>query len=205
MRRFCHTLFHFLKRLAQKRFMYFVALVVILVIVADKHSEAHKKRILNRQQKPIAESQPTVSSNQDQVLTSTKTDSLVAFALSLEGIPYVYAGKSLSGFDCSGFTYFVYNKFGFQIPAGSANQFLVGEPVDMSEIKKGDLVFFTGTQKGDRSVGHVGIVVSEDTEEEVEFVHSSSGGGGRGVTTNSLEHPHYKARFLGARRVVDAS
>lgn len=185
--------------------MYFVALVIILVIVADKHSEAHKQRILDRQPKSTPTTQQTASSTQDIATVSTKTDSLVAFALSLEGIPYVYAGKSLEGFDCSGFTYFVYNKFGFEIPAGSANQYLVGEPVEVTEIQKGDLVFFTGTQKGDRSVGHVGIVVSEETEGEIEFVHSSSGGGGRGVTTNSLEHPHYKARFLGARRVVDTS
>ena len=183
--------------------MYFVVAVVILVIVADNYSEAHRNKILS-QPEQVSE-KVTELSTFDQEIQPSKTDSLVEFALSLKGIPYVYAGKSLKGFDCSGFTYYVYNKFDLEIPAGSANQYLIGEPVKIQDIQKGDLVFFTGTQRGDRSVGHVGIVISSESPEEVEFVHSSSGGGGRGVTVNSLDHPHYKARFLGARRLIDAS
>jgi cell wall-associated NlpC family hydrolase len=204
MRYYLFIFLNLLKQLARKRFMYFVLAVIFLVILADNYSEAHKNRISSRATRI---SSPPVKENIifENTNKSSKVDSLVVFALSLEGIPYQYGGKSLNGFDCSGFTYYVYNKFGVTIPAGSANQYLKGEPIEASQIRKGDLLFFTGTQKGDRSVGHVGIAISDEMAEDVEFVHSSSGGGGRGVTVNSLEHTHYKARFLGARRVVDPS
>jgi len=203
MRQYFFKFFTILKKIAQKRFMYFVAAVVILVILADNYSEAHKRKLSVREIAPAsrAEKEPVLEESND----DSKADSLVEFALSLEGVPYVYAGKNPEGFDCSGFIYYVYQRFGVEVPAGSANQYLIGEPIQETEIRKGDLVFFTGTQKGDRSVGHVGIVISDESAQQVEFVHSSSGGGGRGVTVNALDHPHYNARFLGARRVLDAS
>lgn len=203
MRPYFFTFFSILKKIAQKRFMYFVAAVVILVILADNYSEAHKRKLIIRETAPaaLAEEEPGLERSNK----NSKADSLVEFALSLEGVPYVYAGKNPEGFDCSGFIYYVYQHFGVEVPAGSANQYLIGDPIQETEIRKGDLVFFTGTQKGDRSVGHVGIVISDESNQQVEFVHSSSGGGGRGVTVNGLDHPHYKARFLGARRVLDAS
>lgn len=134
------------------------------------------------------------------VISQSKADSLVTFAMSLQGIPYQYAGKSLEGFDCSGFLYFVYDRFGIAIPAGSANQYLLGEPVGEADGHKGDLIFFVGYEEAN-DVGHSGIVISE-IGEEIKFIHSSSGGDGRGVTTNSLDEPHYRDRFLGIRRIL---
>lgn len=129
-----------------------------------------------------------------------KADSLVDYAHTLHGVPYKWAGKTPLGFDCSGFIFHVFNKFGVDVPAGSANLFTLGEVVPKDELTKGDLVFFTGTQVNKREVGHVGIVISEPGDKP-QFIHSSSGGGGRGVTINDLEHPHYEARYLGARRI----
>jgi len=142
-------------------------------------------------------SEPNISFEDD-----TKIDSLVAYAQSLEGIPYLYTGKTVEGFDCSGFIYHVYNKFDIELPAGSANQYQEGEPISKEEISIGDLVFFKGYEDPTDNVGHVGIVIS--VEEEILFIHSSSGGGGRGITINSLEHPQYKERYLGAKRVIDS-
>lgn len=133
-------------------------------------------------------------------IEATKIDSMVEYARSLEGIPYLYAGKTIKGFDCSGFIYHVYNKFGVDLPAGSANQYKEGEPITKDEISIGDLVFFKGYEDPSDHVGHVGIIIS--VEKEIHFIHSSSGGGGRGITTNSLEHPQYKERYLGAKRVI---
>lgn len=132
---------------------------------------------------------------------STIADSIVNYARTLQGVPYLWAGKSPQGFDCSGLVYHVFNKFGVNVPAGSSNLFTLGRPVSKNKLNKGDLVFFTGTNKDDTKVGHVGIVISE-TGEKVQFIHSSSGGGGRGVTINDLEHPQYAARYLGAKRIL---
>ncbi len=115
-------------------------------------------------------------------------------------MPYKWAGKSPTGFDCSGFVYHVFNKFGIDVPAGSSNLYLLGVPVSQNDLLKGDLVFFTGTQKWDTKVGHVGIVITEPGE-KTQFIHSSSGGNGRGVTINDMDHPQYVARYLGAKRL----
>lgn len=205
MRKYANYFFSFLRKLAQMKFMYFVAAVIILVIFADNYSETRKTRLgSSNPGYKTQQSSSVIGDVEDISIPSSKIDSLVEYALTLEGIPYQYAGKSLNGFDCSGFTYFVYKKFDIDIPAGSANQYREGEFIREEAIEKGDLLFFTGTEKGSRNVGHVGIVISID-EGDVRFVHSSSGGGGRGVTINSLEHPHYKARFLGAKRVFEES
>jgi len=162
--------------------------VVFLLVVSILHQSEAKKGAL--------ELEAYISFVDD-----TKIDSLVDYAQSLEGIPYLYAGKSVEGFDCSGFIYHVYNRFGINLPAGSVNQYLEGSHLERDELSVGDLVFFKGYEDQSDRVGHVGIVIS--IEDEVQFIHSSSGGGGRGITTNSLEHPQYKERYLGARRVME--
>lgn len=185
-------------KLVQLKFFYFVIAVILLVIISNKFTEAQKER--HEMKKETGTPLQKVSPRGDQWLVETKVDSLVRYAKTLEGVPYRFAGKSLQGFDCSGFTFFVFNKFDIEIPAGSANQYGLGAAIQEEEIEKGDLLFFRGPDQGDDQVGHVGIVISTSGE-EIEFIHSSSGGGGRGVTINKLEHPHYRARFLGAKRM----
>lgn len=161
--------------------------VVFLLVVSILHQSEAKKSIV------VIEEEITF-------VDGSKIDSLIDYAQSLEGIPYLYAGKSIKGFDCSGFIYHVFNKFGISLPAGSANLYQEGVSIHEEEISIGDLVFFRGYEDQTERVGHVGIVISID--DEVHFIHSSSGGGGRGITTNSLEHPQYKERYIGSRRVI---
>ncbi|MFC6999390.1 C40 family peptidase, partial [Rufibacter roseus] len=105
-----------------------------------------------------------------------KADSLVAYALQRYGTQYVYGGASEEGFDCSGFTTYVYSRFGIDIPHGSTLQSEVGQKVALSAAKKGDLLIFTGTNPNDRTPGHVGIVINNPPK-GIQFVHSSSNGG----------------------------
>jgi len=80
-------------------------------------------------------------------------ESLVAYAKTFLGVPYVYGGTSPSGFDCSGLTSYIYKKFGIAINRTSKNQTKNGTPVSKSELRPGDLVFFGNP------VGHVGIYI----------------------------------------------
>jgi len=173
----------------------FSVAVVLLIIMAQNFSQAQKIR--------TGPSYIPGYSFIDTLNTDSKVDSIIDYALSLEGIPYVWGGKTLKGFDCSGFIYHVYNKFEIEVPGGSANQYQLGEPIGEKDIQKGDLLFFTGTDRRSKRVGHVGFVIS--TEDGIKFAHSSSGGGGKGVTVNDLDHPGYRKRFIGAKRVVDSS
>lgn len=124
-------------------------------------------------------------------------DSLVHFARQLEGKPYHWGGTTLKGFDCSGFVSYVYRQFGHALNRTSSAQSTEGVQVKQSALKKGDLLFFTGTDANIRRVGHVGIVVSAE-EDDILFVHASSNGG---VKVSELEG-YYQNRFLAARRLL---
>lgn len=115
-------------------------------------------------------------------------------AMSLIGTPYVYGGNSRRGIDCSAFVLQVFGPLGVKLPRVSADQARVGQPVNASDLKAGDLVFFD-TAGGGR-VTHVGIYLGEDT-----FINANSYRGK--VTIDHLMSDKYWApRYLGARRVL---
>ncbi|MFD1188790.1 C40 family peptidase [Pontibacter rugosus] len=123
---------------------------------------------------------------------------MVAYAKSFLGTPYIYAGMSKTGFDCSGFTTFIFDKYNFKIPHSSRLQAQEGQQVLRAKSRPGDLVIFTGTNPSVRRPGHVGIVISEPGD-TIEFVHASSNGG---VKISKVEGTRYDTRFLEVRRVL---
>lgn len=127
-------------------------------------------------------------------------DSIVAFAKQLQGIHYQRGGLDESGFDCSGFTYFVYKNYNIRLPRSSRAQFGSGIKLTPEEIKKADLVFFKGRNIDSREIGHVGIVVEGCEAHNLAFIHASSS---QGIRIDSLNHPYYQPRFIGASRVIN--
>ena len=119
---------------------------------------------------------------------SARRTSVVTYARHLLGVRYSYGGSSpRSGFDCSGFTRFVYAHFGVALPHYSVAQFNLGRRVARRGLKPGDLVFFNG-------LGHVGIYVGHGR-----FIHAPHTG--TRVSVQPLRG-WYSARFVGARRVI---
>ncbi|HTP80710.1 MAG TPA: NlpC/P60 family protein [Bacteroidota bacterium] len=109
------------------------------------------------------------------------------------GVPYELGGSDEKGMDCSGYTMVVYkNAVGKSLPRSASEQSKTGVPVDLKDLKFGDLIFFntTGT-----SASHVGIYLGDDL-----FAHASVS---LGVTISSLESTYYKSRYDGARRVIE--
>ncbi|MEJ8802019.1 C40 family peptidase [Pontibacter sp. H249] len=150
-------------------------------------TEANKADITDEATAGLTAAQPT---EPEQELTN--------YALSLLGSPYVYAGMSPEGFDCSGFITYVYNQFDIALPHSSAMQANEGYYISKDAAKAGDLVIFTGTNPDVREPGHVGIVLSSPGD-TISFVHSSSNGG---VKISKVQGTGYDIRFLEIRRVL---
>jgi len=116
----------------------------------------------------------------------------------LIGSNYKYGGTTPKGFDCSGFTGYVYEKNQIDISRSSQTQAKKGVQIKVKDAQKGDLIFFTGT--GRNKISHVAMVLSNDAKGIV-VVHSTTS---KGVRKDNITHSAYwKPKILFARRIVD--
>jgi len=117
-------------------------------------------------------------------------------ALALRGVRYKNGGNDPSGFDCSGFVWYVFNQYGVAMPRTVSEQFRSGANIDPRDLRAGDLVFFDTIDSGGRHVAsHVGISIGGD-----EFVHAPSSTGE--VRVERLASGYWGPRFVGARRIA---
>ena len=118
-------------------------------------------------------------------------DPVLETALALLGSPYRDGGTTPDGFDCSGFTQWVFAQHGVALPRETRAQFGVGVVVDAGLVASGDLLFFSTVAPGP---SHVGIAIDEDR-----FVHAPSA---RGVVrVERLSTSYWQQHFIGARRI----
>ena len=138
----------------------------------------------------------TTSTTENQVVetnTSASTsasgqgEAVVAYAKQYLNCSYVYGGSSPSGFDCSGFTQYVYSNFGVSLNRTAAAQYSNGTAV--TDLQIGDLVMF-----GPSGISHVGIYIGGGS-----FIHAANKE--RGVTIDTLTSGYYKTNYVGARRI----
>lgn len=131
-------------------------------------------------------------------LDSLRT-SLLDYAQQFIGIPYKWAGEDPSGFDCSGFTKYVFNNIGIELPHNAHMQANLpkGQQLSLEEALPGDLVFF-GTRSGkDYRVTHTGIVL-ENTPDTIKVIHSANSGVRIDGDNPSWEH-YWKDKVLFAK------
>lgn len=121
-------------------------------------------------------------------------DRIVNFGIQLLDTPYVTAGTSEKGFDCSGFVYYVFKHFKIDVPRSSPQYEHFGKEIPIEKVQKGDvLVFISPTSN---SIGHIGIVTNPKGMQS-EFIHSTSGRQMK-VIISSLKTVGYKLRFVKA-------
>lgn len=149
----------------------------------------------------------TTSTSKEEVSTSSSinTSEIVSYAKKFLGVPYVYGGASSSGFDCSGFTMYVYNHFGISMKHGAQAQAKLGTAIKtdkssksslLNNLKAGDLVFFLDYETMDE-IGHCGIYIGDGN-----FIHASSGSGYCVKINSLLPGEYYNTRYCAARRIV---
>ncbi|MGG7165118.1 NlpC/P60 family protein [Clostridium ihumii] len=116
---------------------------------------------------------------------SATGQAIVDYAYQFIGIPYVWGGTTPAGFDCSGFTQYVYRQFGYDITRTTYTQIGQGVPVSRGQLAPGDLVFFGG------GPDHVGIYVGGNS-----YIHSPQSGESIKVS------PLTRSDFIGGRRII---
>ena len=151
--------------------------------------------------KSEAEGETSSTSNSSTI----KAEEIVSYAKKFLGVPYVYGGASPSGFDCSGFTMYVFEHFGISMRHGAQAQAKLGEKVSadkssksslLNNLEVGDLVFFLDYETMDE-IGHCGIYIGDGN-----FIHASSGSGYCVKINSLLPGEYYNTRYCAARRVL---
>jgi cell wall-associated NlpC family hydrolase len=136
--------------------------------------------------------------------STPNVEAVVQSALSLRGTRYRLGGHDpRQGLDCSGLVLYVFGQSQISLPRTVDQQFGAGQVIDFDRIQAGDLLFFATTKDG-LEVGaatHVGIAVGPPSLGE--FVHAP--GSGSAVRVDRFDAPYWRARWVGARRVLVAA
>jgi cell wall-associated NlpC family hydrolase len=188
--------------------MFFVPLLLCMMILASAEAQSGS----SKKKPPKKTKKETTTRESTQVLVENGSmpfpinqspelpDSIVTYAKTLMGTPYVYASVDPKvGFDCSGFITHVFNHFNIIVPRSSVDFTNYGLEIPKEDAKPGDLILFTGTDSSIRVVGHMGIIV-ENNKGEIQFIHSSSGHA-NGVVITTL-NGYYTGRFVKTIRVL---
>ena len=134
---------------------------------------------------PLPEAEPSAR-------VASDVYAVVGTALDLRGVRYRNGGSDRNGFDCSGFTQYVFAQHGLKLPRNVRDQFEHGTSIRPEEVQEGDLLFFAIEEPG---ASHVAIAVGGDS-----FVHAPSSSGV--VRVERLSARYWAQRFVGARRVL---
>jgi cell wall-associated NlpC family hydrolase len=126
------------------------------------------------------------------MIITPSSESIIKTAKKCLGCRYHYGGTSKKGFDCSGFTNYVFKKHGKKLPRTSRDQSKIGKKVSKKHLRKGDLLFFSSRKT--RGVAHVGIYIGGG-----KFIHASSGK--HKVTITKLDKGYYRQHYKWAKRL----
>lgn len=116
-----------------------------------------------------------------------------ALSTAQTGVPYVTGGTSPQGFDCSGFTQYIFKQIGVSIPRSCDEQLGAGLIIPKEKLRCGDLVLFQRTTSQRGIATHVGIYLGEG-----KLIHAGS----RGITVVDLESSYFQIHYLCARRII---
>lgn len=167
-------------------------------LISDSKTEVTSRGEVDRD--GIEEVVSNQDANQEELLPKETTsvsnsvgEEIVSLAKQYLGYRYVYGGNSPSrGFDCSGFTKYIFSQFGYSLSHSATAQSKVGSYVSKAALELGDLVIFN--DDANREIGHVGIYIGGN-----DFIHASNPSDGVKIT--SLSNSYYQARYVTARRM----
>jgi len=123
-------------------------------------------------------------------------DSIIAWGKKYLGKPYRFKESPSTTLDCSGFICHIFKHFDIELPRSSASIAVETKKIPLSEVQRGDLLFFKGRSLSSSAVGHVSMVI-EVEEDHIKMMHSCQ----RGIVIDDYPMKYYKDRFLHAGRI----
>lgn len=145
---------------------------------------------------PVVARSSSSSGSSSSAPVNSSGNKIVDYAYSALGVRYVYAGSSMSGFDCSGFTSWVYRQVGISIPRSTSGYYNLGYSVSLSDMKPGDVLCMNTRRSGDRStITHVGIYVGNGN-----MIHASSTNG-KIVLQNVKQYLSWNVKLIRVARI----
>jgi cell wall-associated NlpC family hydrolase len=172
------------------------------VSVTEESSREWLRVSVNGRQGYIAAAATDYRFKADRPAWERKADAIIGTGLNHLEAPYQFgaSSKQTATFDCSSFTKYIFNQNGLELPRDSRQQSQVGQNVKTSDIRKGDLVFFTTPQrkneKGLQRIGHVAVYLGDN-----KLLHTYRVG--IGVTVTELDN-HWRERIISAKRIIPA-
>ena len=138
--------------------------------------------------KQVLSPDPSATTGATAESPSSRNAAAARMAARYLGAPYVWAGSSPSGFDCSGLVMYAFGQVGVAVPHNAAQQFRLGTPVARDRLVPGDVVFFN-------QLRHNGIYLGDGR-----FVHAPSSGGV--VSVANIDAPYYQRHLVGVGRLI---
>lgn len=128
--------------------------------------------------------------------TSNKVESVISYAKTLLGKPYVWGAQGPNSFDCSGLMRYVFKeKAGINLPRTSAAQSKYGQYVNKKDLRAGDLVFFDTNGVNNGAVSHVGLYLGDN-----KILHASYSRAK--IVIDNFNYSYYQNSYVNARRVL---
>jgi len=131
--------------------------------------------------------------------SSKKADVIIKTARGYTGTPYRFGGTTKAGIDCSGLSCASYKAADITLPRTAKEQSIFGKTIKLSEIEKGDLVFFSD-KKNSKTITHVGIITEVRGSDSAKFIHASTKAG---VVEVELFSDYYKPLIVKVARVLE--
>jgi cell wall-associated NlpC family hydrolase len=178
---------------------FILILISFFFFISFATAQKPKTNAVKPAAKAVSQKKKGDSTTVDTIVYVTRADSIIAFAKKYLGVKYCYGGtSSKTGFDCAGFVCYVYSQFGIKLPRTADAQELLGTAVKRKDARPGDLIFFKGSNKRNKAVGHSGIVV-ENAEGKIKFISSTVRAG---IHIDDLDEAYWKERYVSIRKIL---